>query len=89
MVRAYHAHATGQMLTLDRRYGLLVAIGLFEIVATTGLAIVGFHLDYLVGVVTGALVARPDAGAVSPSPSASAASASRPPTRRGSPSPRW
>jgi O-antigen/teichoic acid export membrane protein len=57
MVRAYHAHATGQMLTLDRRYGLLVAIGLFEIVATTGLAIVGFRLGYLVGVVMGALVA--------------------------------
>ena len=57
MVRAYHAHATGQMLTLDRRYGLLVAIGLFEIVATCGLAIVGFHLGYLVGVVVAALVA--------------------------------
>ena len=57
MVRAYHAHATGQMLTLDRRYGLLVIIGLFEIVATIGLATIGFYMDYLVGVVIGALVA--------------------------------
>ena len=57
MVRAYHAHATGQMLTLDRRYGLLVIVGLFEIVATTGLAVVGFSVNYLVGVVVGALIA--------------------------------
>lgn len=57
MVRAYHAHATGQMLTLDRRYGLLVLIGLFEIVATVGLATAGFYMNYLVGVVVGALVA--------------------------------
>ncbi|MBS1168011.1 MAG: polysaccharide biosynthesis protein [Proteobacteria bacterium] len=57
MVRAYHSHATGQMLILDRRYGLLVMVGLFEIVVTTGLATVGFYMDYLVGVVVGALLA--------------------------------
>lgn len=57
MVRAYHSHATGQMLILDRRYGLLVTIGLFEIVVTTGFATVGFYMDYLVGVVVGALLA--------------------------------
>jgi O-antigen/teichoic acid export membrane protein len=57
MVRAYHSHATGQMLTLDRRYGLLVIVGLFEIVATAGLAVVGFYMNYLVGVVVGALIA--------------------------------
>jgi O-antigen/teichoic acid export membrane protein len=57
MVRAYHAHVTGQMLTLDRRYTLLGAVGVFEIIATCGFAVVGFHWDGLVGVVTGALVA--------------------------------
>lgn len=57
MVRAYHAHVTGQMLILDRRYGLLAAIGLFEIAATTGFAAVGFYTHYLVGVVAGALLA--------------------------------
>ncbi|WP_026789952.1 lipopolysaccharide biosynthesis protein [Pleomorphomonas oryzae] len=57
MVRAYHAHATGQMLILDGRYGLLLSIGLFEITATCGLAAFGFHTNYLVGVVGGALLA--------------------------------
>ncbi len=57
MVRAYHSHATGQMLILDRRYGLLMMVGIFEIVATTGLATVGFYANYLVGVVGGALLA--------------------------------
>lgn len=57
MVRAYHAHVTGQMLTLDRRYGLLAAVGVVEIVATSGLAVAGFHRDGLVGVVTGAFLA--------------------------------
>jgi len=57
MVRAYHAHVTGQMLTLDRRYGLLAAVGVFEILSTCSLAVIGFDANGLVGVVTGALVA--------------------------------
>lgn len=57
LVRAFHTHGSGQMLILDGRYLLIGALGLFEILLTGALAVAGFAIDGLVGVVTGALIA--------------------------------
>lgn len=57
MVRFYHLHVSDQVLLLERKYGRILAVNVFEALMTAVLAVVGYESDGLVGVVTGALVA--------------------------------